>query len=199
MRTGLSCLVLFVIAMSATLAAADPGRVYLNVAGGGGGVWNQDNDQDIGVGPVALGALGWAVGNGFRFEGEVSWRKNPIELKMTRRILGVIPVSSAKRDSHLTNLAWMVNVAYDFTSDPLNGLFVLAGAGASQVDVEHDDSLSDTFFAFQGGAGWRFPVTDRMTVSLSYRVFGTPNLALDVFQSIDNIHHNGLLGLTASF
>lgn len=200
MRNSMSGLILFVIVMGTTLTEAAPGGPYLHVAGGGGGAWNQESDQDIGIGPVVLGALGWKF-DGFRLEGEVSWRKNPIELTRSNQILG-IPVGGDvdKRDSHLTNLAWMVNMAYDFTSAPLNGLFVLGGVGASRVEVEQYGP-SDTFFAFQGGAGWRFQVTDRVAMSLSYRVFGTPSPALDLFESesIDNVHHNGLFGLTASF
>ncbi len=117
-----------------------------------------------------------------------------------------------KINGNVQNLAFMANGAYDLDMDWPVTPFVLGGVGVSLVKVSDADVLgvqlfksdSEAAFAYQVGAGVKYPITDALAMEVSYRFFGTAGGSLtdetdgDVAKS-DNLHHNGLVGISYRF
>ena len=170
---------------------------YAGVKGGVGGGADADIvatpiTLDTEAGPVVMGTVGYAIGDGARFEGEISWRTNDVDF------------GTDLIDSSLENLAFMVNGAYDFQLNSPVTPFIMGGVGVSKVSVavefaglEADEEK--TVFAYQFGAGLSWHATDSVSVDVSYRFFGTPDPEFDPLLETNNTHHNGLVGLTYAF
>ncbi len=196
------------------LAAASPWAQagwYAGMAGGGGGGADVELDpaqlvrfldavtQEADVGPVALGAVGYAFGNRTRIEGEIAWRNNAL---------------SGPAEGDTSNLSFMLNGAYDVPLDSRVTQFTMGGVGISIFEYSDIDlgtlnlsSIEDdatVVFAWQAGTGLRFAATPSISLELSYRFFGTAEPDFDgslgdIITTINNTHHNGLVGVTYSF
>ena len=157
---------------------------------------------DSDMGPAVMGSVGYALGNGVRLEGEISWRRNAFD-----KFSGD-DGSSRDIEGDLQNLAFMLNGAYDFHFDSPITPFVMGGLGVAIVESEitkvgesptsHSDA-NDTVFAYQVGAGLSYQVTPKVAFDVSYRFFGTQDLVFDGGGEMTNTHHNVLVGLSYSF
>ncbi len=159
---------------------------------------------DDDMGPVVMGSVGYALGNGGRLEGEISWRRNTLDKFSGGGI-------SIDTEGDLQNLAFMLNGAYDFHFDSPITPFVMGGLGVAIVESEitkittdrgpkyPNSENDDTVFAYQVGAGLSYQVTPKVAFDVSYRFFGTPELDFYDTGKVTNIHHNVLVGLSYSF
>ena len=198
------------IGLLATSAWANQEQYYVGIKGGIGGgpdaksvLGRLSATVDTDLGPVVMGTVGHALGNGMRLEGEISWRRNNLDSASLR-----LPTASGSVDTegNLQNRAVMVNGVYDFQFGSSITPFVLGGIGVSRVDVEvtqigsrslnfEDDEI---VFAYQVGAGLTYQLTESISLDVSYRFFGTPQVDSGGTE-INNLHHNGLVGLSYQF
>ncbi len=124
--------------------------------------------------------LGYATRNGFRLEGELSYRQNDWEPTALDAF-----ETSASGDA--TSLALMGNLLYDFNREGRFQPYLGVGVGAARVNVgiEGADEAEDTTVAYQGMAGIAYAATDRLTFDLGYRYFTAPDVdASEAFSSI---------------
>ncbi len=178
--------------LSGLYVAADGGASFAGSPTSSGGRTRVETR----TGPLGLGAIGWAFGNGLRAEIEGSVRSNGIDAIDTLRINGSrFPLSNA--GGHLQTEAGMVNLAYDL---PLRGVirpYVIAGIGYASLDFRHaggdgDARLSLPFentyigpvvghlgsagaFAYQAGIGLAaaIPGLRSLDATIEYRYFAT--------------------------
>jgi OOP family OmpA-OmpF porin len=163
------------------------------------GPFDPDLDDDWMAG---LG-FGYGFQNGFRAEGELSYRTNewgPYDQPS--------PVDDTLEGEAV---AWaaMANLFYDFNRGGRLQPYVGVGVGGAQVDVSIDtpgySSADDTVLAYQGiiGIGWQ--VSERATIDLGYRYFVAPEVDIsDAFgapftSEVDYEHQAVTLGLRWQF
>jgi OOP family OmpA-OmpF porin len=146
----------------------------LYIAGGAGANWLRDSKtSQLGVdrtysfetGDVEALALGWGLGNGFRFEGELARRNSDVE--------------NTNGDFHAYSL--MFNGLYDFNLGLPVVPYLGLGIGAARVSANSvpvtgttrtiDDH--DVVLAYQGIAGLAYALTDSLKLDLSYRYMDT--------------------------
>ena len=191
---------------------------YVSIKGGiNGGPDANERVEDLSLsvdselGLAILGAVGSYLTDGIRIEAEISWRRNTADtLKFSGSFRGLRFPESLNAESSLSNLAAMVNAAYDWNITPRFRPFVLAGVGMSRVTIELDEieifgqrfsvNADDTkyTFAYQGGVGIDYALTDTVSVDVGYRFFGTPTVDFSGTE-VNNINHTGLIGLTHAF
>ncbi|MDB5423452.1 MAG: hypothetical protein JWQ29_868, partial [Phenylobacterium sp.] len=163
MRT-LTAVAVTATALSATAAAAQDSNWYVRGDVGG------NFQSEINGRPSAKGDTGWAVSgavgraiaDGFRAEGEVLY------LDSSGKHAGA---------GDLKTVAGMLNGYYDFNRQGAWQPFVGAGVGVAQVKV--DGGLSngdDTGFAYQFKVGVAHPFNDRLTGEVAYRYLGVNGL-----------------------
>jgi OOP family OmpA-OmpF porin len=115
--------------------------------------------------------IGYAFDNGFRLEGELSYRKNQWE---------ALAVDPPDGDFTGDAKAWglLANLFYDFNRGGTIQPFIGVGAGGAHVEVGIDglNDASDTVFAYQGLAGVGFRLSERATLDLTYRYFAAPDV-----------------------
>ena len=169
-----------------------------------GTVTSRKVSLDTDMGPAVMGSVGYALGNGVRLEGEISWRRNTLD----KFSVGGISIDT---EGDIQNLAFMLNGAYDFHFDSPITPFVMGGLGVAIVESEITKiaefstpnlEADDTVFAYQVGAGLSYQVTPKVAFDVSYRFFGTqePDFFDDASEGeVTNIHHNVLVGLSYSF
>ena len=177
---------------------------------------NSNIEFDTGYG--VHGALGHSWG-GFRLEGEVSYRKNDLDI-IEFDIFPGIPVPI---DGDVSALGFMANAWYDFNTGSPWKPFIGGGLGVARISVNDvaitsltllgvsiplaapeplaDDD--DWVFAYQFGAGIGFEVTPTTTISLGYRYFATADPDFtgvgDVPFDAEYRSHNIEIGLRVSF
>ena len=105
----------------------------------------------------------------------------------------------------------MGNLAYDFKKGSKFRPYVIGGLGVARVTVNDVTALStllvdddDFVFALQVGAGINYEVSDKFSVGLSYRFFGTSEPDFTGADnttklSMENLNHSILAGLTINF
>jgi len=217
LRLGLmACLLLGLLPLP---ILAKEGSSYVSIKGGinggpdgNGRVGDLSGSWDSELGLAILGAVGHYLTDGIRIEAEISWRRNTVDtLKFSGNFSGLRFSESINVKSSLSNLAGMVNVAYNWNITPRFRPFVLAGVGWSRVTIELDaidivglrvpvdlDDSKDTF-AYQGGVGIDYALTDTVSVDVGYRFFGTPTVDFGGTDEVNNVNHTGLIGLTYAF
>ena len=202
----------------ATQARAGEG-VY--VSGHVGGSWFEDADNkgealsvknSFSSGYVLTGALGYEFGNGFKAEGEISYRMADIDSFKSANAGGtaVSLGSGIDGDGDVSVFGFMANGAYEYELDGGFKPYAIAGFGLANVSINNakvggvllaDDD--DTVFAYQFGAGIAYELNENVSVDLSYRYFATSDptfkdAAGDSFDS-ELSTHNVMLGLTYKF
>lgn len=145
-----------------------------------GGGLSIENDFDMGY--ALAGAIGYRFGNGFRAEGEISYRQadidtfNSVSAGGTSITLG----DGLAGDGDVSAFGFMANGAYDFNTGNAFTPYLMGGLGFANVSVNNakvvnvllaDDS--DVVFAYQIGAGVSYRFSDKMSVDASYRFMGT--------------------------
>lgn len=166
-----------------------PGLIILFPTGGMGGAGGAatpgnrvdfDNEFDIGfLGGVTAGRL---FENGLRSELELRYSQNDFDETRARSTTGGTTVDSGQSNAggDVTSIALMANLFYDFNSTGRFHPYLGGGVGGAQINV-NDFSAGggdvfdgdDLVFAYQGGAGLAFDLTDRLTFDVGYRYFAT--------------------------
>ena len=119
-------------------------------------------------------ALGYGVAYNMRVEGELVYQKNDIDRATAQGI-------SANASGDTSSLALLLNGYYDFMNSSAFTPFISAGIGVAKIDVNNFTlvggnqigSEDDTVFAYQVGAGVGYAVTEKTSIDLKYRYFGT--------------------------
>lgn len=137
--------------------------------------FSADLDEDW----MASVGIGRAFANGFRGEGEVSWRNNEIE------------GSTAEADVW----AAMLNGYYDFHRGRRLRPYLGLGVGWANVDVGFDEGDG---FAYQGLAGVAFGLTPQLDLDIGYRYFAIPDLEI-AGGDVDYTHQAATIGLRWRF
>lgn len=154
---------------------------YVDLRGGGSYLFDSDA-EGAGAGAEATFEQGYfaalALGlqwiDGWRVEGEMSWRRNDFEE------LAAVAVTDGQVEAYTAS----INVAYRFLHDRSASPYLGAGAGASRLAVRDLPSgLAtvdgfDVVFAWQAMAGVDFSLSDSVTLSLEYRYFETDEAGL---------------------
>ena len=120
---------------------------------GGGSSFDFDDDW------MVSGGIGYGFSNGFRAEGELSYRKNDLD----------VPTNN-----ETTATSLMANLYYDFNRGGRWQPYVGIGAGYTQVDIEGSDD--DSSWAWQAMAGIGYELNDRTTLDVGYRFFRADDL-----------------------
>ncbi len=129
------------------------------------------------------GSAGYGFDNGFRLEGEVTYRDNSISG------LSGNP-SSPNVSGNASTWAFMANGYYDIPTGGRWTPYIGGGIGFALDHLTVDASPSpgtvvdstSTQFAYQGIAGIGYQITDSLNLALEYRYFGTmdPSYALNI-------------------
>ncbi len=123
--------------------------------------------------------LGYAFMNGFRAEGEISYRDNEWGPYIDT---GAI---DDELNGDVTSWAAMLNLYYDFNRGGRFEPYVGVGVGAAQVEVGVEGTgvpwftpadSEDTVVAYQGLAGVAIGLSERLDLDIGYRYFHAPNL-----------------------
>lgn len=104
-----------------------------------------------------------------------------------------------------STLAFLLNGYYDFVNNSKLTPFISAGIGFAKVEV-NDFSVfgnpigsdDDMVLAYQVGAGVGYAVTEKVTIDLKYRYFGTSNPEFDTTEA-EYSSHNFYFGIRVSF
>ncbi|MEQ8193965.1 MAG: outer membrane beta-barrel protein [Rhodospirillales bacterium] len=213
------CLIIIFLTFGSGAAKAD--NWYLNISAGGTFLQDADNagtssglsvENTFDAGPVVIGAIGRKFKNGFRFEGELSYRQNDID-KFTSVNAGGTTISlgsGLSGDGDVSSFGFMLNGAYDFMAGKKWSPFIMAGIGGAHLSI-NDASVagvaladdSTTVFAYQVGTGINYNFNDKIALGISYRYFGTadPSFSDSTGAEFESEYssHSVLAGLTFSF
>ncbi len=208
-RSSLAALVLAASALASVDAAAQQTSGWY-IGGGLGANWLRDSDvggsgvtttkAEFDTGLAAAAAVGYGLGNGFRLEAELGYRKNDVD-----------KVGGAAGGGDVSQWSLMGNVLYDFQTGTAFTPYVGLGLGGVRVDVDGGRTFSggrtinddDTAFAYQGIAGVAYSLAPQWKLDLSYRYFASldpsfktnDNLKVDA----ENRNHTVLLALRYEF
>lgn len=156
-------------------------------------------DTEFDTGLAFGAALGYDF-NKFRVEGEISYQQNEIDKIGSQGV-----IYDATGDT--TVLSFLMNGYYDFINSSAFTPFVSAGLGVAQVEFNNfnisrfgfsGSSDEDTVFAYQIGMGVGYAVTEKVTIDLKYRYFGTEDSEYDTIEA-EFASHNFLFGIRVNF
>lgn len=192
------------------LAGAADGLAQTYYFGAGGG-YNQPHesavradgvsglDAEYDPGGMAALALGFEWVDGWRFEGELSWRRSDFDN------VEDVPADDGRAEIY----AAMLNVYYGFRKDAAVNPYLGGGVGAARLSVSDlavGGAAVDDFggaMAWQGIAGVDFTLSPSWTLSLDYRYFTVDEVKLtDSVQSpfkTDYTASTAMLGLRVGF
>jgi opacity protein-like surface antigen len=148
-------------------------------------------------------ALGAALGyefNIFRAEGEISYQKSDIDKIGAQG-------ASFNATGNAAALSFLINGYYDFVNSSVFTPYISAGLGFAQVEFNDlnisglgfsDSSDQDTVFAYQIGIGVGYAVTEKVTIDVKYRYFGTENSEYDTTEA-EFASNNFLFGVRINF
>ncbi len=148
------------------------------------------------------GSGGYAWGNGFRTEGELSYRRSSVD-----KVKGT---GAGTADGGLHNVALMANLFYDFDTGTRFAPYVGFGIGGAVVSPDDLKTINGaTFdderiaFAYQGIAGLAVAMDENWSLTADYRYFATPDVKSGTNGSargeIENASHNFMLGVRYAF
>lgn len=148
-------------------------------------------------------AFGAALGydfNRFRVEGEISYQKNDVDKIGAQGVF-----FDATGDA--TALSFLINGYFDFVNSSAFTPYISAGLGFAQVEFNNLDisgsgfpgsSDEDTVFAYQIGIGIGYAVTEKVTIDVKYRYFGTEDSKYDTTEA-EFASNNFLFGVRINF
>lgn len=145
---------------------------------------------DLDDGWMAGGAIGAYAGI-FRFEFEGAYRSNDFDRKRNVQVTG--GTGELKFDGDIESITTMVNAYIDIPLADRWTIYVGGGVGAAFTKADYETKLigptgatfkrsgdpEDTQFAYQGMAGIGYKATDKMTITLGYRIFHTNDYSFD--------------------
>lgn len=136
-----------------------------------GGSVTLDMDENFHV----SGAVGKAMGNGLRIEGELSYRANDL-----------VPLADNLDVGDITAFTGMVNAYLDFNREGTIRPYVGAGVGYAKLEIDavnlanpefiHDD---DSVLTYQLMAGVGFALSGNAVVDIGYRHYEAQDLGFD--------------------
>lgn len=147
-------------------------------------------------------AGGYALGNGFRFEGEYSFDRASVD-----KVSGPSTGASGALDQH----NFFANAYYDIDTGTSITPYVGAGVGVAIVDANDLGGLSGgtttsstrARFAYQGIVGASMALNDQWSVTADYRYIGTTDpeykTSAGVSTHDENASHNVVFGLRYAF
>jgi len=163
-------------------------------------------DPGFGVGAFA----GYKIPFGFRFELELTYRRNSFdELDDYSEFWSINDRRTI--DGGISSVSYMANLWYehDFGAGWMPYLGFGLGAATKFLDCGSDDCLGldrradgETDFAFQVGTGVAYALTKKMVISLDYRYFDSLEADFDIFHVLDDFdyaNHNVMVGLRRHF
>jgi outer membrane protein OmpA-like peptidoglycan-associated protein len=159
--------------------------------GGASGEVEYDN------GTTMLGAIGYAMGNGLRFEGELARRMNDVDSFTTSGV-------STSTDGDARVLSLMANALYDFkTGTPLTP-YVGLGVGLASLKMSNSAPPAaatgrETDLAWQGIVGAAIKLTDALDLTADYRYFDMGDVEVNPGVDVDYSSHTFLVGLRWRF
>jgi len=179
------------------------------VGGGLGLNWLRDADvqggavnskAEFNTGGAGILSLGYGLGNGFRLEGELGYRRNSVD-----------KVAGVDGDGNVSQWSMMGNALYDFNTGTAFTPYVGAGLGGVRVNVNDARTFtggrtiddSDTVFAYQGIAGIAYSIAPQWKVDLGYRYFASADPSFKTNDNVkvdgENRNHTVLLSLRYEF
>ena len=202
-------LILLVSALLLTVStgAFAAGRPYL---GGSAGLFFPSDStitDDFGAsaevsfdtGLLISGFGGLAFDNGFRLEGELSYRAADLDE------LREPGFPDTRVNSEISATSMMASAYYDMKTLTTVTPYVGGGIGLSNVNLERGTfdgggwrSDDETVFAFQVGAGVGIAVNPRVAIDLGYRYFATEDVRFDQFDA-ELESHNVAVGMRYMF
>jgi opacity protein-like surface antigen len=192
-----------------TAGAADAfAQTYYFAVGGGYNYPHESKSRADGVdeleaaydpGSAATLAFGFEWVDGWRFEGELSWRRSDFDS------VADVPAD----DGHTEIYAAMLNVYYGFRKGATVNPYLGGGVGAARLsvgDLAVGAATVDDFggaMAWQGIAGVDFALSPSWTLSLDYRYFAVDEVkltdSLQVPFKTDYTASTAMLGLRVGF
>jgi opacity protein-like surface antigen len=141
---------------------------------------------------------------GFRFTDSVALELQAGYVFNSVDLVGGLDPSDVGIDLDLHQIPFTANLIYTFPLESRFKPFVGGGAGGSvAVAVGESSGETDTDdafgFAYQGLAGFRFQVTDRVHLGLVYKFLGTTGYEFDDFETDDTFNHMVGLSLSCTF
>ncbi len=171
------------------------GAVFLNDAD-----WDEDDfsgEFTFEYGGVATFALGTTIGSAGRIEVEIGASKSDLdEIKFDD-----FDGDFHKIDGDVTAGFFMGNAYYDFKNNSRLTPFIGGGLGFANVEYDSDDldaKEDDDVFAYQIMLGGSYAATEKLSIDLQYRFFGTEDPDLDG-TDVEYQSNNIMLGLRYSF
>jgi outer membrane protein OmpA-like peptidoglycan-associated protein len=157
-------------------------------------------DEDVNV--DMLGDVGYALGNGFRLEGEYFHNQNN-----TNAVRGGYRIGAG---GHVSNNVAFGNVLYDFKNISRYTPYIGGGLGADWVNVKNVGAVGvgylrgDTLVgAYQGIAGVAAQLDPNWSVTADYRYISSMDPKVDSTAGgqgrMDNASHNVIVGVRYSF
>lgn len=156
-------------------------------------------ESDVGL---ALGvAAGYDFGNNIRIEGEIAYQKNDLDK------VSIAGIGEADLTGDVASLALLLNGYYDFKNKSAFTPFISAGLGFAKVELNDfnvpgsglpDANEDDTVFAYQVGAGVGYAVTQKVSLDVKYRYFGTSDPEFDTAEA-EYSSHNFYAGIRVAF
>ena len=204
-------LIIFVCVLAFFFSASVYSAEGLYVSGNGGFATASDSDLTNSTVPgvtvntefdtgLTLGAaLGYDF-NRFRVEGEISYQTNDVDKIGAQGVF-----FDATGDA--TALAFLINGYYDFVNRSAFTPYISAGLGFAQVEFNDlnisgsgfpGSSDDDTVFAYQIGIGVGYAVTEKVTIDVKYRYFGTEDSEYDTTEA-EFASNNFLFGVRVYF
>lgn len=170
--------------VATTLPVMSQGTGFYMKADVGGNI-TQDADLKEFFGPVAPGSkvkfdpgLRAGITGGYQF---IDWFAAEVEVGYMENRIDWITGADRVHDAWFGNMPFLLNGKLQYPNSSPFTPYIGAGVGFSEalIDVGHIDiggtslhgSMNDTVFAWQGFAGLRYALNDRMGLSLEYRYF----------------------------
>lgn len=183
------CFVVFLM-LSGVAAAQGP---YMSVNMGMGFLEDSDLsgsktgtlEYDPGFAATLAGGYNFGM---FRAEGEFGYQMNDVDT-----------YSGGSGNGDVAAYSFLVNGYVDFVNKTAFTPYLTIGLGMAQVECnDFLNDADDTVFAYQVGAGVGYAITEKITVDLKYRYFGTDDPEFDGVES-EFASHNVYLGLRYNF
>lgn len=207
MRKNMSVMAMAALCLVLGAADAVAQTYYLGLRGG----YNHPHESDVGTAGatelaatlepsgMAAAAFGFEWVDGWRFEGELSWRRSDFES------IDSVAVSDGRAEIY----APMFNIYYGLRADAAVNPYLGAGAGLARMAVEDLTIGAATVDDFGGGPAWQgmagvdITLTESLKLSFEYRYFAVDEIklvdSLGLPLKVDYQASIAMLGLRAGF
>ena len=196
--------VIVALIMVPAVAAAETAQgFYLGSRSGWSVPGNETNGGDFGGetykdGYAVMGAIGYALSIGLRFELEGAYRSNDLE-QVSTSVFFWAPVPAT---GEIQSATGMLNAYFDLDLGlPVNP-FVGAGLGMGSIwfnatvpSTGEVQARNNSVMAIQGTAGVSFPISSRVVVDLAYTYFASARL----FSGLGQSSYDATVGLRLFF